>query len=135
MNYVLAHFIGDFLLQNDWMAKGKKNDGVVCLIHVLCYILPFYLFTELDNTQGFLIALQHYFQDRYTFVTWYCNHMGIFGGERNLQKGQLPWGRIVVDQVMHFIWLWIVVDILPHQEFYELLTSEVQKILAWGFGL
>lgn len=26
--YILAHFIGDFLLQNDWMAVGKKKSKV-----------------------------------------------------------------------------------------------------------
>jgi|GEM_PF-5375984 hypothetical protein len=25
--YVLAHLIGDFLLQNDWQAVGKKKNG------------------------------------------------------------------------------------------------------------
>lgn len=35
--YVLAHFVGDFLLQNDWMAVNKKKSNIVCTVHILCW--------------------------------------------------------------------------------------------------
>jgi hypothetical protein len=36
--WILAHFIGDYLLQNDWMAQNKKKSNLACTIHVGLYI-------------------------------------------------------------------------------------------------
>lgn len=103
--YVLAHFIGDFLLQNDWQAQNKKKSNSVCYLHVILYMLPF-LFVDLTAIQFGLIACQHYIQDRSSFVAWWCRTIGSFQVE--LKHNTLPWGHFVVDQVFHFIWLWIV---------------------------
>jgi len=103
--YILAHFIGDFLLQNDWMARRKKNSSLICTIHVAIYIIPF-LFVEASYLQTLLIFSQHWIQDRTEFVNWYCRKLKIFQGELNQQV--LPWGHFIIDQIFHFIWLWIV---------------------------
>ncbi len=34
MHWIYAHLIGDYLLQNDWMAKGKKQKSWICAIHI-----------------------------------------------------------------------------------------------------
>lgn len=107
MSYILAHFIGDFLLQNDWLAVGKKKSSFICSVHVLLYMLPF-LLTDLNEIQLVLIALQHWFQDRTKFVSWWCRTVGSFQGE--LKQDVLPWGHFVVDQVFHFVWMYFVVN-------------------------
>lgn len=104
--YILAHFIGDFLFQNDWMAVGKKKSSWICTVHVFFYMLPF-LLTDLSLIQLILIAVQHWLQDRTTFIAWWCRTMGSFQSE--LKHKTLPWGHFVVDQVMHFVWIWIVI--------------------------
>ncbi|HFK5582141.1 TPA: DUF3307 domain-containing protein [Elizabethkingia anophelis] len=111
MNYILAHFIGDFLLQNDWMAQNKKKTSYACTIHVLFYLLPF-LLTELTFAQILLIGIQHWLQDRTKFVSWWCKTTGSFQGE--LGKDCLPYGHFIVDQVFHFIWMWIVVSYINY---------------------
>ena len=103
--YVLAHFIGDFLLQNDWMAIGKKRSSLICTVHVFFYMLPF-LFVDLNGFQFLLIAIQHWIQDRTRFVGWYCSVFGLFQSELNQKT--LPWGHFIVDQIFHFIWMWLV---------------------------
>jgi len=105
--WVLAHFIGDFLFQTDWMARGKKNSTFTCTIHVLFYMIPF-LMVELSWIQFALIAVQHWVQDRSIFISWYCRKFGIFQSE--LKQNTLPWGHFVVDQIFHFIWMWIVMS-------------------------
>jgi hypothetical protein len=107
--WILAHFIGDFLLQNDWMAVGKKKSSLICTIHVLLYMLPF-LLTDLSWMALALIAVQHWLQDRTKFVGSWCKMMGSFQGE--LKQDVLPWGHFVVDQVFHFVWMWCVVAYL-----------------------
>lgn len=107
IHWILAHFIGDYLLQNDWMAQYKKKDSLVCTIHVTLYILPFCL-TDLTMLQIVLIYVQHWIQDRTGFVAWYCKAMGSFQIE--LTKDSLPWGHFIVDNIFHVIWIVIVVN-------------------------
>lgn len=111
MPYILAHFIGDFLLQSDGLAAGKKISSAICTIHVVLYMVPFFC-VDIGPIQFVLIALQHWLQDRYGFIAWYCRNMDIFQSEL-LHKG-LPWGHFVVDQIFHFIWLWLVMDVLAN---------------------
>ena len=40
---LLAHFVGDFVLQNDAMAQRKKTSHYWCSVHVLTYLMPFLL--------------------------------------------------------------------------------------------
>lgn len=108
--YVLAHFIGDFCFQNDWMAVGKKKSSLICSIHVVAYMLPF-LLVDITWWQFALIAFQHWLQDRTTFIGWWCRMMGSFQAE--LKMDSLPWGHFVVDQVFHFMWLWLVFNLFP----------------------
>lgn len=105
--WILAHFIGDFLLQNEWMAINKKKDSFACSIHVLCYMIP-WLFTSVTFDQFVLIAFQHWLQDRTTFVAWYCKTFGSFQNE--LKMNSLPWGHFIVDQIFHVIWILIVLN-------------------------
>lgn len=107
IHYALAHFIGDFLFQNDWMARGKKNSSFICTVHVALYMLPF-IFVEASFLQLSLIFIQHWIQDRTGFIGWYCKKLGTFQGE--LSQNVLPWGHFVIDQIYHFIWLWIVFE-------------------------
>ena len=37
--FIAAHLVGDYLLQNDFLATEKKNSSIVCMIHVLLYVL------------------------------------------------------------------------------------------------
>lgn len=108
--WVLAHFIGDFLLQNDYQAINKKKSSLVCFSHVLWYCVPFVL-TTATPFMIFLIFVQHFIQDRWGFIKWYCHRFGVFQGE--LKQSVLPWGHFIVDQIFHIIWLWLVFQFVP----------------------
>jgi hypothetical protein len=103
--WILAHFIGDYIVQNDWMAKGKKVNSWICIIHVIMYMLPF-LFTQLTFIQFILIGLQHYAQDRSNFIKWFCKITGNFQNE----GPYLPWGHFIVDNIFHITFIWIMVN-------------------------
>lgn len=105
MHWLLAHFIGDFLLQNDWMSNKKKTSGFVCVIHCLCYIFPF-LFTDLNAGQLVLIFIQHYTQDMSNFVVWF---MKLKGSSEFINPPLGPWSIIVIDNIFHIIWISIVI--------------------------
>jgi hypothetical protein len=102
MNPFVAHLIGDFILQNDWMASNKKHGSVACLLHVLVYLIPF-LVCYLQWWQIVLIGLQHFAQDRTTFVIWWMRVWKRVPSEN--PKGI----RLFVDQAFHLMWIQIVV--------------------------
>lgn len=107
--WLLAHFIGDYLFQNDWMAVGKKKSSFICTVHVTLYMIPF-LFTGITPLQFSLIYIQHWLQDRTKFIAWWCRTTGEFQNE--LKTHALPWGHFIVDNVFHVIWMWIVITYL-----------------------
>ena len=105
MNYLIAHLVGDYLLQNDWMAQGKKTSSWICTVHVSLYMLPF-MFLGLTWWQMLLIGTQHYFQDRFNSVQWY---MRLIGQKEFARPPMAPWSVIVVDNAFHLLWISLVV--------------------------
>jgi len=103
INLVFAHLIGDYILQNDWMAQNKKKSSWACLTHVLFYSLPFIFFGIPLWIVG-LIALQHFLQDRTNFVIWFMNAKGsaLFS-----EPPMAPWSIIVTDNILHLLFLGI----------------------------
>lgn len=70
MNYlflyyiIVAHFVGDFLLQNDYTALNKSKDNLVLFIHCFMYTV---MFIFIFNYIGlFLILLSHFIIDYVT---------------------------------------------------------------------
>lgn len=96
MNPFIAHLIGDFILQNEWMAMNKRNSSWACLVHVLVYITPF-LLTGLEWWQLLWIAATHFLQDRTGFVLWWIKHFKRVPPEH---IGVIP---LMVDQAFHLI--------------------------------
>ena len=46
MEQILCHLIGDYWLQNDWMALNKKDRWLPAIIHGLIYTIPFIILTR-----------------------------------------------------------------------------------------
>ena len=102
MNPFIAHLIGDFILQNEWMVANKKVRSSACLVHVLVYLVPF-LLTGLQWWQILLIGAQHFVQDRSAFVFWW---MRVWKKVNPEKWEQLP---LYVDQAFHLMWIEVVI--------------------------
>jgi len=102
-----AHLIGDYLLQNDWMAKGKKGNIWIAMIHTITYMIPF-IFTGVSSWQLTLIGCQHMFQDYSNFIVWL---MKIKGSYKFSQPPMAPWSIIVTDNIIHILWIAFVMDL------------------------
>jgi hypothetical protein len=100
----VAHLVGDFILQNDWMARNKKTSSWVCLVHVLVYMLPF-LLCSLSWWQLLSIAAQHFAQDRTAFIFWWLRVWKRVHPDH--QKGI----ALFVDQAFHLTWIWMMVEL------------------------
>lgn len=109
MNYVFAHLIGDYLLQNDWMAAHKKQNPWICAVHVGTYMIPF-LWCGLSAWQAMAIACQHFCQDYTQFIAWL---MVVKGSAKFGEPPMAPWSIIVTDNIIHILWIAFVVEYLP----------------------
>lgn len=61
---LVAHSIGDYLLQSHWMATQKTKRSLPALCHVLTYGLPFLLFRP-SLTAYLFIVVSHFVIDRW----------------------------------------------------------------------
>lgn len=109
MHWIYAHLIGDYLLQTDWMAAGKKQRAWICGIHVCTYMLPF-LWCGLSVWQFLAIGLQHYLQDHGNFI---AELMAAKGSALFAQPPMAPWSIIVTDNIVHILWIAFVLEYLP----------------------
>lgn len=105
MHYIYAHLIGDYLLQNDWMANGKKKNSWICTAHIGAYMFPF-LFCEITWCQMGLIAIQHFTQDRTNIVLWF---MKIKGSSKFAEPPMAPWSIIITDNILHILWIAFII--------------------------
>lgn len=115
---VLAHLVGDFVLQSDWMATNKKSRILPCLIHVLTYTIPFLLLTRspfaLLAIMGTHFAIDHWkFPQRLVWAknwllspakhrkTWdECSFTG-YSPDRPVWL--TAWLLIAVDNILHLV--------------------------------
>jgi hypothetical protein len=109
---VLAHAVGDYILQSDWMARQKVKHTYAALCHVATYTLPFLLLTR-SPPALIAIAGSHFLVDRYRlsrYVVWAKNWLGTNRPWRECAAtGYQPerpewldvWLLIIVDNIMH----------------------------------
>ena len=90
MTQLLLHLWGDYILQSDWMAKGKTKWWVPCVIHVLFYLAGFLLLHP-SLAAITVIAGTHYFIDRYRLARFVVYAMNWYPKYRQFWK-PLPIG-------------------------------------------
>lgn len=78
MEQLIAHLIGDYVFQSDWMAQEKVKSSWVALVHAISYSLPFLLITQSVEALT-VIVLTHAVIDRFRlarYVCWAKNQLG-----------------------------------------------------------
>ena len=76
---LLAHAVGDYVIQSDWMASEKTKKNVAALAHALTYTLPFLLLTT-SGLALLVICGTHFIIDRWRlarYVCWAKNWIGL----------------------------------------------------------
>jgi hypothetical protein len=110
---IVGHLVGDYLLQNDWMALNKKKLGpagfLPCFIHcsiwTLCVIAFGGIWSLGDWRITSILLLSHYFQDGTNVVRGW---MSLIGQEQFATGPCAPWSIIVVDNVWHIVTIFSV---------------------------
>jgi hypothetical protein len=112
---VVGHLMGDWVLQNDWMARGKKRRllGVAGLVHAVGYALTilgtYWLSGRRKGHAVFYLALggaiflSHWLIDGTRLVERWM---------RFYRQSDLEMVRVMVDQTLHLLvlaWLSLIV--------------------------
>lgn len=72
---LVAHLVGDYIIQSDWMANEKRKRSLAAGVHAVTYTLPF-LFLTLNPVALAIIAGTHFLIDRFglaRYVVWAKN--------------------------------------------------------------
>lgn len=102
MDLLVGHLFGDYILQDDWMAEGKKRSSWICSYHCMLWSVSVWIFSGFQFPWwALLIAFStHFVQDRWNLVQRW---MKINGQEKFMKPPMGPWSIIVVDNVFHLL--------------------------------
>lgn len=108
---IVGHLVGDYLIQNDWMALNKKRAWLPCAVHCGLWTLAVCAFAGWWSAPAaVLLFVSHFAQDRTGIIMWWMTKVN---SQRQFASGPCaPWSIIVVDNVWHIvalyaIWRWM----------------------------
>ena len=112
---LVAHAVGDYLLQSEWMAVEKTKRSLPALIHCLFYLIPFLFITQNPATLA-VIGGTHFVIDRWhlaRYVAWLKNRpwpgsaawpeCRATGFHPDTPPWMATWLVIIIDNVMAFV--------------------------------
>lgn len=107
MNELLAHLVGDYCLQSDWMAQNKVKAWLPAIAHAACYTLPF-LFLTLQFLPLAVICLTHLLIDRFRLAAYVSKLKNWNWDSPNGYDADRPvwlttWLIIITDNTMHLL--------------------------------
>jgi len=114
---LVAHALGDYVIQSDWMAQEKTARSLAALAHALSYTLPFIFLTR-SWLALLVIAATHFVIDRFRlarYLVWAKNlaaprryrHTWADCVATGYHKDRPPWLAvwllIAADNVLHVL--------------------------------
>lgn len=111
----LAHMVGDYVIQSDWMASEKTKRWWPAVAHGVSYGLPFVLVTQsvlaLVVIVGTHIVIDHYRLARH--VVWFKNQLA----PKTFRPGHTATGMGASKPDWMAVWLLIIADNVIHMLF------------------
>lgn len=112
---LVAHALGDYVLQSDWMATEKTKRSVAAAAHAAAYTVPFIFLTRSIGALA-VIAGTHFVIDRWRlarYVVWFKNYLAPRGSNP-------PWAECTATgyppdrPAWLVVWLLIIADNVLH---------------------
>ena len=102
---LVGHLVGDYLIQNDWMARNKKRSTVICAIHCGLWATTIIMFASWPLRLWPILFMKHFIQDRTEIVKVWMNLIG----QAEFRTGPCsPWSLTVIDNVWHITVIWMI---------------------------
>lgn len=106
---IVAHLVGDYILQSHWMATEKTRNSVAAGVHAVTYTLPFAFITWSPLALA-LICGTHFVVDRWRlarFLVWAKNGargpVTATGYADDVPAWLSVWLLIIADNVLHIL--------------------------------
>jgi hypothetical protein len=107
---IVAHLVGDYILQSHWMATEKTKQSLAAAVHAFVYSLPFVLITQSVAALA-VICGTHFLIDRFRlarFVVWAKNGyiaepVTATGYREDVPPWLSVWLLIWADNTLHII--------------------------------
>jgi hypothetical protein len=121
---LVAHAVGDYVLQSDWMATEKTKQNAAALAHAFAYTVPFLFLTQ-SPWALFVICWGHFVIDSWRlarYVVWAKNWLGPNRPWRECTATGYPpdrppwltvWLLIIADNVLHVLCNGLALSYLP----------------------
>ena len=115
LGIVLAHLVGDYLIQSDWMANEKTKHWWPAIAHGVTYTLPYALVTQSLLALA-VIAGTHIIIDRYRLARHVCWAKNLLAPKRY----RYPWRECSATgyhqdrPAWMAVWLLIIADNTMH---------------------
>jgi hypothetical protein len=122
---IVAHMVGDYIIQSDWMANEKTKRSLAAAIHAITYTLPF-LFITWNPVALATIAGTHFVIDRWRlarYVIWLKERpwpgslplaqMGPTGYPADKPAWLAVWLLIFADNTLHVICNGVAIAMFP----------------------
>ncbi|MBP9758026.1 MAG: DUF3307 domain-containing protein [Candidatus Pacebacteria bacterium] len=118
MLQLIAHLIGDYMLQSGWMANNKTKRHVPALVHALVYFLPFYVIFHPSLAAAVVMIGTHFVIDRYRLARYVAFSKEFIAPPSNWPKWSVcsetgfhkdtpaflaVWLMIIIDNAMHLV--------------------------------
>ena len=115
VDQLIAHGVGDYLLQSEWMAREKSKRSLAALVHSVTYLLPFLFLTQNPYTLA-VIGGTHFVIDRWYLarhVAWLKNRpwpgsrpwseCSATGFDPDTPRWKSGWLVVIIDNLMHIL--------------------------------
>lgn len=115
LGIILAHLVGDYLIQSHWMATEKTKSWLPAVVHGTTYTLA-YLFVTQSILALLVIAATHIVIDRYRLarhVVWAKNQLAP-AGQRPRWADSKATGYPEGTPAWLAVWLMIIADNTIH---------------------
>ena len=122
---IIAHCIGDYILQSDWQAAEKTKKSAAAAVHAITYTLPFLFFTFKWQALV-IICISHFIIDRWRLARYVCwvknfiapRYIEVMGDSCTTDKmvRNLPWSECSATgyppgkPIWLTVWLMIIAD-------------------------
>lgn len=112
---IVAHLVGDYILQSHWMAQNKGKNSWAAAVHAVTYTLPFVLITQSPLALA-LICGSHFVIDRWRlarFIVWFKNGPIEFGAYPFNRFSHAKWKPVTAtgypDDVPPWLAVWLLI--------------------------
>ena len=113
MEQLLAHLVGDYVLQTSHMAENKVRSMPIALLHALIYTLPF-LFITTSPAALAVIAGTHAVIDRYRLAHYLAMAKNAAGDPVHWREYLTHTGFSDKTPIWMSVWLVIITDNTMH---------------------